>query len=173
MITLAEMISYLAVASAPISAAIGIYYKHKLEEISRTHQIRFSKLHECRAQALADTYSALQDSVDGMMVYVRKFKTDRETEGLALENAWNTKENFRKIFSRSKIYFSPKLSRELEEIDSKIFVELMTFSTLSSTKDSEVTCLSLEQFKSIQDLIRQALPHLEAEMRNVLGSNME
>ena len=150
-------------------------YKHKLVE----EQIRFSKLHEKRADVIQNLYSRLVDFEGKMASFVNPFQP---AGALPIqkkkEDAGKAGDEFVKYSSINKIYFSKELCEIIEDINKQFKRAWIDFTTFTVYEKSNRVLTSEEKHRNwikAWDTVSKEIPKLreklESEFREILGVN--
>jgi hypothetical protein len=135
------------------------------------HEIRFSRLHEERAQVIAKTYSLLKELFSRLSEYVQIFEPlagpSRQERCIAANNAHR---DFHVYYTRKLIFFPKDVARKLEQIDADcvlVFGEFALHVELSPDPNRPIKWAEI--FERVQTEIRAALSELEDHFRRLLG----
>jgi hypothetical protein len=145
--------------------------KSDLQRLFREHEIRFSHLHEKRAEIIAELYQLTVETNDAAEACVETFKEkpDKRRFDLA-KQAIDRGDKLAEFVIRNKIYFSKHLARELEELYTCLIDTGITY---------RMHCEALREGKDCADFAGSmsevevdtggALKTIEEEFRSLLG----
>jgi hypothetical protein len=135
------------------------------------HEVRFARLHERRAQVVAEIYSRLIDALTAVGDYVRYgIAPGREQRAKESENALK---RFKSFFDANRIYLEETVCIQLDDFYKNTFGPATSF-------DISIVQAGLTDRQSIFDARRESLKQLdekavpirkalEGEFRNILG----
>lgn len=137
------------------------------------HQIRFAKLHEQRAEVIAETYSKLRELHTNLGEYVKIFEP---AGGLPKEErrhrVGEAHKSFIEYYSRNRIFLSRAAVEKLDAINQKSVKAFYGFfysvEMVQATKGDGVTKW-MEIFEHVKEEMPVALSELEDEFRKLLG----
>jgi hypothetical protein len=146
--------------------------RSQLNITATEHEVRFSRLHEKRAEVIAETYSLLKELYIRLGDYVKIFEpagdAPREQRREAARTAF---QNFRAYYVNKIIFFPKVTANKLEQIDLqlvKAFNEFFLIVDRGKEFDSS-TNKWMEIFERVQGEIKTAMNELEDEFRRLLG----
>ena len=164
----------LAAASSSTSERL----KHDLQVTALEHQVRFSRLHERRAEVIAELYSLLVEAqlASHRFVSTGDYAGDppkREKYATAMNKA----ADFYRYFDKNRIYLPEKLCDKLETFNKNMRSRVMEFGAYVSVDEAsapdqfivrklEVWSTASEYFDKEVPLARTAL---ETELRQILS----
>ena len=145
--------------------------KSELQRLFREHEIRFSHLHEKRAEIIAQLYQMTVETNDAAEACVQAFNEKPENRRFDLaKDAIDRGDELAEFVIRNKIYFSRHLAAELGELYSCLIDTGITY---------RMHCEALREGKDCSDfdgLIHEvevdtggALKTIEEEFRLMLG----
>lgn len=153
-------------------------FKAGLKRIELEHQIKYSRLHEERAQTIKKLYSLIIDLQEKLSYMTSMFQgpewtKDNERE----EKARESLDNFKKYFLENRIYFSLDLCNKIDEIlnlSLEIIVEMSVTKTSAdydSTGSDRANSLKewRKQNEKVTKEINAARLELEKEFRKLIG----
>lgn len=80
--------------------------KNELETRASDHQIRFSKLHERRAETIVEIYGQVNNLAVAAADFLNKYDgSDQVKRRERLDHLWDVGREFRESYSKSRIYF--------------------------------------------------------------------
>jgi hypothetical protein len=145
--------------------------KSRLSIAANEHQVRFSRLHETRAEVIAETYALLRDLYEKVADYVKIFepagdrpKEERRNDVISALNA------LRAYYPKKQIFLPKKTAIKVRNID----IELMQATSqfvygVELSKRNESTKTWMEIFERMNGKISAAMVELEDEFRELLG----
>jgi hypothetical protein len=151
--------------------------KSQLQIIAKEHDIRFSKLHEKRAEIVSDLYFRLKDSQWNaeLLGYAIKYETGRQPEKIA-EDILKELVELHRFFYRNKLYFSIELADSMEELISILVQPSSAVWFYASSGQESLKQESqelLEAWNKEQPKINYIFELIEAEFRKMLGSEQK
>ena len=149
--------------------------KTDLNKIALEHQVKFTKLHEKRAEVIAETYSLLKELLFRLNDYVKPFEPAGGTpKEQRRKEAARAIRKFQDYYATRLIFLPKATAEKLEVISRKLsekFMEFLYGVEMAKAKDS--TEKWIEIFRSFQGEIKSALGDLEDEFRRLLGDRNE
>jgi hypothetical protein len=148
--------------------------KSRLSVAATEHQIRFSRLHESRAEVIAETYALLRNLYEKVADYVKIFepagdrpKEERRSDVVAALN------DLRAYYPKKQIFLPKKIAIKVRNID----IELMQATSqfvygVELSKRAESTKTWVEIFERMNGEISVAMDELEDEFRELLGEKV-
>lgn len=139
------------------------------------HSVRFSKLHEKRAEIIAETYALLKELSFRVSDLVKIFEPAGDSSrDERRDAAAKAHEKFRSYYSASLIFFPRATASKLEEINIQFVSNFNKFVlTVEGSKGTDTTDKWIEIFNRVNDEIPVALKELESEFRKLLGDESE
>ncbi|MDO8139926.1 MAG: hypothetical protein Q6358_00365 [Candidatus Brocadiales bacterium] len=148
-------------------------FKLKLERISFEHQIRFSKLHEIRAQIIAELYGRLYEFHWAVCGFLRDFhRTNHGAKRIRELELDKKLDDFKDYFDKHRIYFTANICFKIDELVNSLYssyVPLMTVNTETDHNDSEVRHAWTECAEIVRNKYPEIRKSLESDFRNILG----
>ncbi len=145
--------------------------KSRLSIAATEHQIRFLKLHETRAEVIAETYALLRDLYEKVADYVKIFEPagDRPKEERR-NDVVNSLNDLRAYYPKKQIFLPKNTAIKVRNID----VELMQATSqfvygVELSKRTESTKTWMEIFERMNGEISTTMDELEDEFRELLG----
>ena len=139
------------------------------------HGVRFSKLHEKRAEVIAETYALLKELSFRVSDFVKIFEPAGDSSrDERRDAAAKSHKEFHSYYTARLIFFPSATASKLEEINIqlvKIFNEFVF--TVERSKGTDTTSNWIEVFNRVNDEIPIALKELESEFRKLLGDESE
>ena len=153
-------------------------FKGQLQLAATEHQIRFSRLHEKRAEVIAELYKLLVKSTWEAESFTSPMEwsgePDKKDKYISATNA--IAEYFR-FFDQHRIYLSPALCAKLEEFAQKLRLPVIQFGVWLRHEylTDDAAKKKNETWDSAWDSVKNDVPSLreaiEAEFRMLLGSD--
>ncbi len=146
--------------------------KSKLYESSIEHQIKFSKLHDIRAEVIAETYSLLYNLYHAIANYTTKMEfgqtESRERRWELANEAYNT---FYKYYQKKVIYLPKETVLNIRIFDTKLEESLRDFRGIVEGNEDDEEAMTTWQdiYKNTNGEIKNTLSQLEDEFRTLLG----
>jgi len=148
-------------------------FKSQLSQLSIEHQIRFSKLHELRAEIIAETYSLLKNLYIKLGDYVKLFEpAGDQPRDERRKLAIAAHEKFSTYFQEKIIFFPKATANKLEKINTDLVKSFNQFSfgvEMASQMGQNSTENWIKVFESVNGEIKEALTDIEDEFRGLLG----
>lgn len=148
-------------------------FKSQLSLVSIEHQIRFSKLHELRAEVIAETYALLKYLYIKLGDYVKLFEPVGDSpRDQRRKAAITAHEKFSKYFQEKLIFFPKSTADKLEKINADLVKSFNQFSfgvEMASQMGQNSTENWIKVFESVNGEIKEALVEIEGEFRGLLG----
>lgn len=117
-------------------------HQSNLDKIKIEHQVKFSKMHEKRAQVIAELYSALYDTELALRFLVSPNQGPEWTEDKErIKKAYDSRLEAQRILERNRIYFSESFAEEVSKIlkDSlSIIIQMQEAKMESSFTDAKI-----------------------------------
>jgi len=152
-------------------------FKGELELAAIEHEIRFTKLHERRAEVLADIYKflnlAIWETEDLLAVFEWPGKKTKEEK---YQSARNAIVEYARFFAQNRIYFTEDLCSSLETIARRLrtladeFGVYLNFEQPSDTARKQKIEAWVGGWNSLQIEIPPMRNAIEKEFRQLLGS---
>ena len=147
--------------------------KSQLALVGIEHQIRFSKLHEMRAEIVADTYEKLKDLHYKLGEYVQIFEpAGGKPKNERRQSAYDSHETFRSYFQTKLIFFPKATADKLEKINQDLVRAFNNFAfgvEMAPQMGGNPAEKWIEVFEAVTGEIRDALAEIEVEFRELLG----
>ena len=166
-----------SIAITAIGFVARAVFNHSLDLLSKKEVIKFSKLHEERAQIVKNLYEKLikiRKSMNRFMIFYGPEGPNLE-EG---KTAYSNLVNFIDYFDNNQIFFSEKICSSIEEIRSNYMDAYTGFISYESFRgqfkhDKEISTKDFDSKNKAWDKISKMLPLLERELvnefRRILG----
>jgi hypothetical protein len=146
--------------------------KSQLNIAAAERQLRFSRLHEKRAEVIAEVYASLKRLVQAIAEYVSIFEPaglpSRAERAARVAEAGNM---FAELYSEKKIFIPKSTTLKIDEINTELRSAHLGFMYLvDAPKDPDVTKWA-EISRNIAALSQNALTDLESDLRKLLGDD--
>lgn len=169
----AAVISGAAAIAAAIIAIVGLVIQAKLNNKLKEQEIRFSKLHERRAEVIEEVYTKIVKLEIALENYIHGITDNPQT---AKEKAKKALRKFKNFYDKKKIFFKKEIIELLEEtfkeaglaINNKDSSSQIYPTSSDQAKDEIIQNLSSARysvFKTIPGLKQE----LDKEFRELLG----
>lgn len=145
--------------------------RSQLSIAATEHQVRFTHLHERRAEVIAKTYSLLRNLSSKMIDYTKIYETSRDLpKEKRREAALESINAFREYFEPNIIFFPADAAKKLQDIDSQFVTSFNEFAIkVERGKDDGEHWIEI--FKRVVGEIPAARVELETEFRRILGED--
>ena len=145
--------------------------RSQLHSASLEHEIRFSRLHEMRANAISETYSCLKEMYFRLADYVKPFEpAGGSTQQERFKRLIESYREFNEAYSKKLIFFPTSTANKLEAIDRSCSEAGSEFRNLVEPQSfPDRTKRWIEIHKRVSTDIDTALQELEVEFRRLLG----
>lgn len=166
----AAVISGAAAIVAAIIAIVGLVIQAKLNNKLKEHEIRFSKLHEKRAEVIAKLYAKvfnIEDSVKRYSAGIILSKNEEEIGNIKEERkkeAYQSLISFREFYQKNAIWFSDEILAIVEQLDS-----IASDAALAKTFPDDNSRMKQKQLLSDFPKIKNTL---KQEFKKLLGSDI-
>jgi hypothetical protein len=152
--------------------------RSELQQSATEHQVRFSNLHEQRAQRIADLYGRIVEQSVACRRYVVQLGTSNREEGyMELEKSFADMYLF---FETSRVYLPEHICNLLEKVFSALrgpVIDIYVYSGVDNYAPDEVrkerNAAFLNALKAFEADIPSARRALEDEFRKILGVERE
>lgn len=153
--------------------------KHELQLASTEHQVRYAKLHERRAEVIAELYTLLAETQWASQAFVAVFEFAGEPpKSEKYVTAMNKAAEFYRFFDKNRIYLPAGLCAKLEEFVRAMRRQVIGFGVYVDKDEKylpehvhkqkfEAWTKAAEYFDTEVPKAREAL---ESELRAILGS---
>ncbi len=134
-----------------------------------THQIRYSKLHDKRAQIIAELYGRLYEFQWAVSAFLRDFDKDNEdNKTQSVQELDNKSYEFKDYFDKHRIYFTENICSTVDELVNALYSAYVPLETRDRSDDK------LKQvWGECADTVRNKYPaikaSLESDFRTILG----
>jgi len=164
---------------ASASNAAAEQLKHELQLVAQEHQILVSKLHEKRAQVVAETYGLLVEAQWAAQDFISPMEwagepTKKEKYGPAMNKA----AEFYRYFDKNRIYLPTELCANLEGFLRAMRTKVIGFGVYVGREEEHMTSAALEKkhdawmkaWEYFDTEVPKARAALEDELRVIIGS---
>jgi|SRR3990170_5462565 len=148
-----------------------VRFKLNLEKISFEHQIRFSKLHEIRAQIIADLYGRLYEFHWAVCAFLRDFHK-ANPDAQRVQKLDDKSYEFKDFFDKHRIYFTENICSKIDEIVNALYsayVPLEAIAPSTDRNDKELKRDWIKCAKIVQEKYPAIRESLESDFRKILG----
>ncbi|MEZ7910448.1 MAG: hypothetical protein QMB55_01335 [Propionivibrio sp.] len=164
-------------ASASSTAADQL--RHQLQLVAQEHQIVVAKLHEKRAQVVAEAYGLLVEAQWAGQEFVSPMEFAGEpSKREKYHTAMNKSAEFYRYFDKNRIYLPANLCQQIDELLQAMRSKVIGFGIYAHREDSELPEQTLtkkhESWSEASEHFNSAVPKarkaLEEELRKIIGS---
>jgi hypothetical protein len=152
--------------------------KNELRRKSFENEIMFERLHQKRANIIADLYSKLVISVQSVESFLAPFEySGAPTKNEKYKKTVNDLINFINFFERNRIYFSENLCILIDDFIHKTkdptfeFASYLNLAEADAEDRKEKLKVWSKTWKSVDSIIKPAKEIIEKEFRSILGVN--
>ncbi len=152
--------------------------RHDLEKATIEHQVRFSKLHEKRAEVIAELYSLLVQAYWDISNFVSPMQSSGEpSQYEKYATAMNAVADFYRFFDKRKIYLPEKSCAQVDEFVREMRNKAIGFGVYAKYEDEQLPAGSIkekldawtEAWGYLEKKVPEAKSALENELRSILG----
>lgn len=152
--------------------------KHDLQRVALEHQVRFSNMHEKRAQVIAELYGLLVQAHWDTSGFVSPMEWAGEPDKKQkYVTAMNATADFFRYFEKHRIYLPEALCKQLEDFVKSMRSKAIGFGVYIRYDDANLPAHTLEQkhkawadgWEFFEKQVPPARAALENELRNILG----
>ena len=140
-------------------------HKHKLQLITQEHQIRYSKLHQERAEVIKILYNKLIKMEESMFSYLKPIRLSNNTNRNELQElAYEAAKDFFSYFYENEIFFDDgfcKTINKMNEVYYKSFTDVMLY---DDEQSQEIAKSNREFRKERADALKKAWREAEREI---------
>jgi len=147
-------------------------HKHALALEAARENVRFSRLHEIRAEVIGNVYAALAKTYDALRAYTAPFESaGGPSKDERLTAVGNALREFRDAFISKKVFLPKKISDQLDHIHQEMFSAQASFfwGVHFPQPSAAQTQKWVEISGKVDGSVKGALEELEAEMRGLMG----
>ncbi|MBI5195283.1 MAG: hypothetical protein HZA10_03055 [Nitrospirae bacterium] len=144
-------------------------FKLNLEKMAFEHQIRFSKLHEIRAQIIAELYGRLYEFHWAVCAFLRDFhKENKNDKTHRVQEIDKKSYEFKDYFDKHRIYFTENICSKVDELVDALYSAYVPLEVTDSDDDNLI-----KVWGKCADTVRKQYPairsSLESDFRKILG----
>ena len=163
---------------AAASASATERLKHDLQIAALEHQVRFSKLHERRAEVIAELYGLLVEAKWAAQSFVSVAEWQGEPpKAEKYVTAMNKAADFFRYFDKNRIYLPEELCAQLEKFNADMRTRVISFGVYASIDDENAPehfiRQKLDVWSKASDYFDKEVPvaraALESELRKILS----
>ena len=152
--------------------------RHELEKSSMEHEVKFSKLHEKRAEVIAELYSLLVQAYLDISSFVSPMEWAGEpNKQEKYVTAMNAVADFFRFFEKHRIYLPEELCNQIDEFVMEMRKKAIGFGVYVSYDDKHLPEHTLKQkhdawagaWQYFDEKVPIAKTALEGELRSILG----
>jgi len=136
--------------------------KNQFSLIAVERQIRFTRLHEKRAEAIADAYEQINEYMAALDAYTTKPETERVVK------AQSTMEKFRDSYRKNRIYFPMATVKKLDDLSETLLV-VLTSTWFGLEIDGVKSVDRDEALNRAEKQSKNAMSELDDDFRMLLG----
>jgi hypothetical protein len=164
---------------ANASSAATEQLKHQLQLVAQEHQVVVSKLHEKRAQVVAEAYSLLVEVQWSAQDFVSLIEWDGEpSKKEKYLAAMNKSAEFYRFFDKNRIYLPATLCQRIDDFLRSMRSKVIGFGVYARREDAHLSGKALdEKFEAWLDAskyfnseVPRAREALEEELRTIIGA---
>jgi hypothetical protein len=146
-------------------------FKLKLERASYEHQIRFSKLHEIRAQIIAELYGRLFEFHWAVCGFLRDFhKANHDAK--RIQDLDIKSYDFKDYFDKHRIHFTENICHKVDELVNALYSAYVPLQAIGSDSD-RYDKQSRQDWNKCAKIVQEKYPEimesLESDFRKILG----
>lgn len=176
---LAKDIAQFKATLGATSAATTERLKHDLQLVAMEHQVRFAKLHERRAEVIAELYGLLVEAHWASQSFVSPAEWAGEpSKKEKYVTAMNKAAEFYRYFDKNRIYLPQATCDQLEQFIRNMRREVIGFGVYATKEDSHLPDHAVEKkyhawmkaSEYFDTEVPKAKATLEAELRSILGA---
>ncbi len=150
-------------------------FKSEIEKSAFEHQTRFSKLHDKRAEVIADLYSRIVDLYIHVNVFTKiEMPITEKNQKEKKRKLWGAVEHYRDYFFKHKIFLEQELCNKIEQLDSSMSLPIsklmMHIEKYGQNNDFAPVIEAWQQAqKTIDTSVKEIKQEIEDEFRVILG----
>lgn len=151
-------------------------FKNYLQLRAKEHEIRFSKLHEKRADAVVQLYRLLESAkLESSFFALRLRKAPDKDLNESASRVLKDMANLSIFYKDNKLYFSKELSDRLGKLIGHVVQPFSKYHSYSSDTETlaERVKEALEVWEKESSNVDKVLGQIEGEFRIMLGSEMD
>jgi len=145
--------------------------KASLSIAAAEKHVKFSKLHESRAEVIAKTYSLLKTTIVTFKDYVKAFEPAGDLPRSERKQiAAKAHEAFREYFPTKVIYIPTETANKIDAIDKELVINFNQFALQIDGVENKIDFDKWDDvIKKLNGDVSEALTELESEFRHLLG----
>jgi hypothetical protein len=149
--------------------------KSTLQQNAYEHQIRFSRMHEKRANVIEETYANLVDFSNQAAIFVNFYQSSDDAQKKDYCQRWGTAaDKLRSHFNRHKIYFDKSMCEKIEEFTAKLYKATALLAVLTEKGDIRINSQDeWDEWEKSMDMLDNDVPPIKAALeqsfRELLG----
>ena len=164
------------------SSATTEQVKHDLQRAALEHQVRFSKLHERRAEVIAELYGLLVEAHWASQSFISLAEWSGEpSKQEKYVTAMNKVADFYRFFDKNRIYLPEPLCQQLEQFLKNIRSKIIEFGVYvthdSGHGPAHFTKEKMDVWIKAHEYFDKEVPGarsaLETELRGILGASAQ
>lgn len=165
---------------AAASSATMEHLKHELQRAALEHQVRFAKLHERRAEVIAELYGLLVEAHWASQSFISPAEWSGEpSKQEKYTAAMNKSADFYRFFDKNRIWLPEALCKQLEDFFQNIRSKVIEFGVYVAHDTGhgpahfakEKMDIWIKAHEYFEKEIPGARAALEAELRGILGAS--
>ncbi len=135
----------------------------------REHEIRFSSLHEKRAEVIAELYSHMIDCIESIDLLYPSWAPIRflQDQKEILKIAYDSSRKLILYFDKNRIYFGEEIVAIIENFAKELREHVFIYELYNIDEESKAKLD--DAMKKVKEQIPQAMKVIEAEFRVILG----
>lgn len=150
-------------------------FKSEIEKTAFEHQIIFSRLHDRRAEILAELYGSIVKLYDLASLFVRyAIFEEKDNRKDRLKELWDAVDKFRNIYEPNIIFFPETVGKKIKNLDealsapvSKLVHHLEIYEQNDDIAPARQAWEDAEE--QIERIVSEIKKEIEMEFRNILG----
>ncbi len=152
-------------------------FRHSLHLVEKEHELKFSKLHERKAEIVAELYKLLKNASKKVESFLRPMGFASEpSKDKKAEEAFESLFEFIEYYDMHKIYFRKELCETIDEFIDQIRKPTYKFNRAlrhkgnpSPEKLGKLDQVWDESWDSFKDKVQPSIKAIEEEFRKILG----
>ena len=149
-------------------------FKRELQKSAFEHQIRFSQLHERRANIIADIYGRLYEFYWAACAFLKHYpSSDNTKKSTLLMKLTEHAEGFKDFFDKHRIYFTEEICSQIDELVKSLDEASIPLGLVVEGFDKGTEQDVLEVWRKGADIMMKKVPEikssLEINFRQILG----
>jgi hypothetical protein len=150
-------------------------FKSDLEKIAYEHQVRFSQLHEKRAEIIATLYASIVELKKKADVFVGlMLASEKQQSDTRLKELWDAVDQFQDIFQKNRIYFVENICEKIDSLNESLSgpISKLVMHREMSEQSNNWEAL-FEAWNGAKQQLDEKVPNIkkdiEFEFRRILG----